>query len=356
VVGFPITGPYRELLLTLEFIILFTFMELSIFFFSKFWKNRKESNRSIVEFDWGVFFACFGTAKIFFIMGDFFGFDHIIFPTYGYFSLAIGGTIFLYHIESNKILPTKFFSTAFFGIFTLVLLVVFLVNPQIIKTVAYSLGFGAFAILLFYFSIILRRIWNQYRLNSIGLLIGISLWLLGFLGTSDVAIALFNGFEIRIAGDIGLLTSLLCVGLFLNSIPSLAEIGWQGKVKYVILTTRTGINLYTENFQEKKTGLNEVLVAGALWGVQSFLQTVLSDSHLRVLSKGTDVILMEYGKHIVGILIVEQELETLKLLLKKLVTEFEYFYADIVENWKGDLSIFKPTAHLINEIFSLKKG
>lgn len=349
-----IEGPYRELLLTLELIILFAFMELSFYFFYKYRKNRKEGYHSIVEFDWGVIFACFGIAIFFYIFSDFYDVDRLTVVGYGYFTLAIGATIFMYHIELTKVLKTRFAFTIILGGVIIVLLILYLVDRPFVRVFAYVAVVSAMIIVLFYFLVLIKRIWNQYRLHSIGLILGIILWMLGFTATSDPAIYLF-GFAIRVIGDIGILAGLLCIGLFLTTIPSLAELGWQGKVKYVILTTRTGITLYAENLREKKRELNEVLVAGALWGIQSFIQSVLSDSHLRVLSKESDVILMEYGKQMIGILIVEQELETLKVLLKKLVTQFEYLYASIVENWDGDTSIFKPATHLINELFSLKK-
>jgi len=353
-VEFPISEPYRELIFTLELIIVFIFMEFSVFFFYKYWKNRKESKPSVIEFDWGIIFACFGIVIIFYILSDFYKVDRLIFPVCGYFTLAIGAIIFLFHIESIKILKTRFILTILLGIFTLVLLILFLISPSLVKAFAYSLVLFTMAIIVFYFIVIIRHIWNKYRIHSIGLLLGIVFGVLGFAGMSDLAVSLFNGFEIRIVGDILMLASLLCIGLFLTSIPSIAEIGWQGKIKYVIITTNNGINLYTENFQEKKE-INEVLVAGALWGIQTFLANVLLDSNLKVLSKGTDIILMERGNQVTGIIIVEQELEILKLLLKKLVTQFEQFYANILESWKGDITIFKPTAYLINEIFSIKK-
>lgn len=353
-VEFPISGSNRELILALELTIISVFMEISVFFFYKYWKNRKESKPSIVEFDWGMIFACFGVQIVFYDMSDFYEFDPLIFRVCGYFSIAIGGIIFLFHIESNKVIKTRFFFTILSGIFTFALFVLFLVSPSLVQPFAYILAVFGIVILLFYFFVIIKHIWIQYRIYSIGLFLGIVFWMLGYAGISDIAVIIFNGFEIRIIGDVLILAGLFCIGLFLTSIPSLSEIGWQGKIKYITLTTNSGINLYTENFREKKE-INEVLVAGALWGIQTFLSTVLSDSHLKVLSKGTDIILIEHGKQVTGILIVEQELKILKFLLKKLVDQFEEFYADILNAWKGSISIFKPTAHLIDEIFSIKK-
>ena len=140
-----------------------------------------------------------------------------------------------------------------------------------------------------------------------------------------------------------------------GSIPSLAELGWDTKIKYIILTTETGISLYTEQFQERKE-IDDLLVSGAVWGIQAFLQNVLSEkAQLKVISKGSDVILREEGKYVIGLLIVEQELEILKYLLKQLVTRFEELYADVLENWRGEIDLFPATKLLVSEIFSIEK-
>ncbi|MDD1776772.1 MAG: hypothetical protein LUQ65_01280 [Candidatus Helarchaeota archaeon] len=353
-VEFPIEEPYRELLLNLEVVILFTCLELSIFFLFKYWRNRKESNPSIVELDWGIIFFSFGVANIFYILSDFYELDRLLFSSYGYFCLAIGIIIFLFHIEYKKMLNTRFILTISFAAYAVTVFIIFLIAPSLMKTAIYSCAIFAFGIVFSYLIVIIKRIWNNYRAYSLGLFSGTVLFMLGFAATSDIAINVFNGFWIRGAGDIAIFIGLLLIGFFLSYIPSLAEIGWQDKIKYIIFTTQNGVGLYSENFREKKE-INEVLVAGALWGIQVFLKTILIDSHLKVLSKGSDVILMEYGQKIVGILIVQQELEILKSILKKMVMEFEQFYATILQNWDGDLKIFRPTRHLIAQLFSTGK-
>jgi len=349
-----ITGPYREIILDLELVILLTCLELSTFFFYKYWRNRKESNPSIVELDWGIIFFSLAVANAFYILSDFYDVDRLLFSSYGYFGIAIGVIIFLFHIEYKKMLKTRFILTTFFAVYAVTVFVIFIMAPSLMKTAIYSCALFAYGIVLSYAIAIIKRIWNNYRLYSIGLISGVVLFMLGFAGTSDIAINLFNGFWIRAAGDIAMFGSLLVIGLFLSSIPSLAEIGWQEKIKYIIFTTQNGVALYSENFREKKE-INEILVAGALWGIQVFLKTIHIDSHLKVLSKGSDVILMEYGQYVVGFLIVQQELEILKDILKKLVFQFERFYSSVLANWNGDLRLFRPTRQLIAQLISTGK-
>ena len=87
-VEFPIEEPYRELILNLEVVILFTCLEFATFFLYKYWRNRKESNPSIVELDWGIIFFSLGVANVFYVLSDFYELDRLLFSSYGYFSLA----------------------------------------------------------------------------------------------------------------------------------------------------------------------------------------------------------------------------------------------------------------------------
>jgi hypothetical protein len=340
--------------MTLEIIILFIFIEIATFFFYKYYKNKKEGKPSVVELDWAIIFISIGVTYIFFLYGDFYAINRNPFLFLGYLSIEIGGTLFLYHTESTKMLTTHYYLTAtscgFLGVF----LGIFFVVPSILQLAASLISFFAFGVIILYFIIIVKRIWGVYRSYSIGLFLGIILWLTGYTGTADAAVTLFNGLYIRVIGDVLIMIGMILVAFFVNLIPSLAEIGWREKIKYIILSTSTGIDIYNENFQERKE-INEVLISGALWGIQVFLQNVLKDSEgVTIISKGSDVIIMDKGKYVTGILVVERELEILKYLLKKLISQFEEYYSDFLKNWKGDLDLFKPTKHLISSIFSLE--
>ncbi|MFX1298209.1 MAG: hypothetical protein ACFFD2_25565, partial [Promethearchaeota archaeon] len=68
----PLVHPQWELLFSLDIIMVFIFMEISVFFFHKYLNNKKNAVPSVVELDWGILFCCFGTAYIFYIIGDFY--------------------------------------------------------------------------------------------------------------------------------------------------------------------------------------------------------------------------------------------------------------------------------------------
>jgi hypothetical protein len=355
-VGYPIASPYREILIPLEMAIVFVFLEISSYFFYRYLKNKRNKMPSVVELDWGIIFGVFGIAFISYIMGDnFFTNNRPVYLILGYMALNIGGILFFYHVESLKPQKHKFKFTLLFLIVLFIFIITYFFFPSILQLVASTASFLAYSGLIIYFLVIVKRIWAFYRLYSIGLFLGIIFWLVGYAGNTDAAITIFGGFYIRVLGDVVILIGMILVALFLNSIPSLGELGWQKKIKNVILTTKGGVGLFVENFQDRQP-LDEVLVAGALTGISIFIKSVMnSNGKIHVISKGNDKFLFYEGKSVIGILLVEQDLEILKYLLKELVRQFEEFYSTILDKWTGNIELFKPTKYLVDSIFSVQK-
>lgn len=351
-VEYPIPSPYQEIIISMEMIIVFIVLEISLYFFYKYWKNKKNRMPSVVELDWGIIFGIFGIAFTSYLYGDNFAPESRgIFIIIGYLSLNIGAILFFYHIESSKSRKHKYIFTPFFITVLFILIILYTFLPSILQFIANIVIFIAYIAIIGYFLAVVKRIWTLYKFNSMGLLLGIIFWFAGFAGNADIAITLFNGFFIRVVGDSLIITGMILVGFFLNSIPTLGEFGWQKKLKYVILTTTGGVALFIENFQERQP-VDELLVAGALSGINIFMNTVMKNTgKVRVISRGQDKFLLHEGKYVIGILVVEEELEILKYLLKKFVKEFEDFYKLILENWMGNIELFKPTKLLVDYIF-----
>lgn len=355
-VNFPLYDqPFRAILIPLELLIAFIFMEISIYFLYRYWTNKKTGTPSTVELDWSVIFGSFGLAFFFYIYGDFFESDNRnLFLFCAYIFQVVGGTLFIYHLELTKTLRTNFKLTVFSGSLVIVFIVMYAFFPAILQTSAYFISLFAFAIIILYFLKVIKRIWTFYKAHSLGLLLAILIWFIGYAGNTDIAIRLFGTIWIRVIGDVIIILGIGLVAFFVNTIPSLNEIGWREKIKYILLTTTSGISIYSENFREQKA-VNELLLAGGIWGIDVFLKSILDEAQLKTISKGSDVILIEKGNLIMGLFIVEQDLKLLRYLLRKLILQFEFYYSSILHDWKGDLSLFKPTQHLINSIFAYKK-
>lgn len=348
-VAFPINNNYRVLLLTLELISVSIFLEIALFFFRKFYRNKKKSYNHVIELAWGILFLSYAIAWIFYIIGDYYGYREN-YLLLGYLSLSVGAILFTYQIESKKLVNTKYGFTIFALLVFITLILSHYFLPSWTQTIASLVSIPGFGIILRYFFILIKKVWNAYKISSIGLILGILSWLVGYTGTTDSAVNLFNGFYIRAIGDILVIIGLMILGISLNIIPSLDEFLWEENIKYIILTTKWGVCVYNENFKEKRA-LNEVLLSGALAAIEEFIKDTLDrDSHLNVISKSDEYYLFEEGEYIIGVLIVKKELEILKSYLKKIIFEFERFNSKYLKNWSGNIEIFSPTKDLIRSI------
>ncbi|MBD3229875.1 MAG: hypothetical protein GF329_16960 [Candidatus Lokiarchaeota archaeon] len=348
-VEFPINNNYRIILLTLELMSLAFFMEIAFFFFRKFYKNKKNEYSKNIELAWAIMFISYAIAWIFYIIGDYYGYRQINLLL-GYLSLSVGGMIFTYQIESNKLLNTKYGFTIFAISVFFILINSYIFFPSWIQIIASMAALPGLGIIFIYFYVLIRKIWNTYKISSIGLISGIASWIIGYIGTTDAAVSLFGGLYIRVIADILTLIGLAILGISLNIIPSVDEFLWRDKIKYIILTTKWGILLYNENFKEKRE-LNEFLLSGALAAVEEFIKDTLDrDSGLKVVSKGDEYYLIEQGDYVVGVFIVKEELEILKTYLRRIIREFESFFKKQLKKWTGNIEIFAPTKDLIRNI------
>ncbi len=352
---YPIIGEYREVLYTLETIVFFLFLELSVYFFYKYFQKRGEGNKFGVELNWAIIFLTFSVGWILFMIEEFLYVHRTLFLSLAYLSFCIGGIIFSYRVESSGELKTKFFFTISCCLIPIFVLILFFIIPSQLQLFAILMAAPAYVLLTLYFFIAIKKIWGYYHLLSIGFFIGIALWLGGFALTSQLALNIAGTLFIRVIGNLIMIIGTVMIGIFLTSLPSLDEIGWQDKIKYIIIVTHSGKCLYNENVKNQME-INEVLLGGYLTGIQLFIKTAFKDSSsLKTISKEKEAFIIEEGKNVLAIMIVEQELNLLRYHLKKLVKKFEAFFGENVKTWKGDTEIFKPTKYLLREIIPLQK-
>ena len=355
-VDYPIINEYRPLLYTLETIVMVIFLELSLYFFFKYSQKKKKGIKTYVELNWALICLTFSIGYALFMLEEYFYVHRPLFISLAYLSFCIGGLIFSYRVESSKELKTKYLFTIICSIMPFFILFLFIAMPSNLQTFASLMASPAYALLGLYFTIAIKRIWGHYKLLSLGFLFGIALWLGGFALTSQVVMNFFGTLMIRVVGNIIMIIGTSMFGVFLTTLPSLDEIGWQDKIKYVIITNHSGKCIYNENIKTKKE-INEVLLGGYLSGLQALIKTTMKDtSSLKSISKENEAFLIEEGNNILAIMIVEQELSLLNYHLKQLVDKFEEFFKDTLVNWKGSTAIFMPTKQLLRDIIPLEKN
>ncbi|MHA1403711.1 MAG: hypothetical protein ACTSSI_08100, partial [Candidatus Helarchaeota archaeon] len=349
-VVYPITGPFQEILISLELIIMAVFLEIAVFFFVKYINNRRKGVPSIIELDWGILFLCFGIGYIWFLFGDYTTLPRPFFITLAYISITLGGLLFSLQLESTRTLNTHYGFTAFVSVTLIFIIITAIFIPSLEQIFASLSIIPAYLLLAVYFFKIAKKIWTRYKIEAIGLLCGIFLTFAGYASTSDMIVNLV-GLQARILGDIVMLGGMILIAFFLNGIPSLSEIGWEDKLMYIIITTHSGILLYSKNFHPRG-GIDTAIFAGALTMLTELIQkTTRSDEALKIISKKNYVFMLEKGEKILGILVVKQELEILKYFLKELVVKFESFFQKNLQDWSGNIEIFRPTNYIIEEVF-----
>ncbi len=343
-------GENREIAMVVEGILILLCWQFSVYFSYKYYRNVKDQKLSRNELDWALFFVSFGFTHFFYQFADYYPVDHQFFSFLGYISMGIGIFLFTTHLEKIKTIQTKWVFPAITFIILLSFIITYIYDPRLPQTLAIILIIPATIIIPYFIFRMFKTLSRRYQFYTIGLFGGLSFILVGNLGASDVAVSIF-GTYIRILASLLMILGISLLALFFNILPSLSELNWYDKLKYIIIIDQTGICLYDEDFQEK-TRLNKRLLAAALFNVHEFLdQMTKGFKKLKILEKGDEFFILEYGQQVIGVLVTTELLESLKYLLRSFVIEFENFYSDILKSWNGDARMFLPTSQLTSKIF-----
>jgi len=125
-----------------------------------------------------------------------------------------------------------------------------------------------------------------------------------------------------------------------------------------------GRTIVQKDFQLQETEAD--LVTGFLSAVTMFLSDLVGrlseegkrlhalgreDGRLRIIDREDVKILLEYGRNIYVAVFATQDLPVIRQRMSRLVTEMEARYAAPLENWQGDLRIFRPILPVMDALF-----
>ena len=343
-------GEYRETVMILEEIVILLCWQFMAYFLYKYYRNIKDQKLTRIDLDWAIFFVSLGLTHFFYQFGDFYMVDHQFFSLLGYMSLGIGVLLFAVHSEKIETIKTKWTLPGLTFLILIIFIVTYFLDPELPQTLAGLTIFPATVIILYFIFNMFRNLKGKFKFYTIGLFGGLLLLFIGNVGATDMAISMFGTF-IRVLADLFMILGISLLALFFNLIPSLSEVDWYDKLKYILIIDKTGICMYDEDFQEK-TRLNKRLLAAALFNIHEFLDEMTKGfKRLKILEKENEFFIIEYGKKTTGVLVATELLESLKYLLRRFVTEFENFYSDTLKSWSGDVRLFLPTTNLTSKIF-----
>lgn len=358
IADYPILGDHRFPQMLLEWIFLILCIDLGTFFFIRFIKQDKHL-RNLQDFGYGILLIGFGFMVFWFLISDYFAEDEstrLIFLILGYYATMLAAFSFIVCMEKYK---KYLFFRYFFSICFLIIIIIFTIGLIIDLESSRILSRLFWPVFIFFFLIYLidfsRRVQNKEKviIGLLKFLPGFSFLMIGFAFTTDFFEELL-GVNLRFIGVLSELISILFLSYYFYSLPPFSEFEWEHKMEHVFVMNRAGICLFNQILDDHSEYADQNLVAGAISSINILLEELTAEKGIVVINKKGKSIIIFPGTTIYGVMFAREELNYIKVLLKRFVDKFEAVYRNILVEWDGEVSIFKPTGSIVNEIFHLK--
>lgn len=249
---------------------------------------------------------------------------------------SIAATIDFFPFENGNVDPNTYeiiFSTPATAIF----LAIFIPTAQIP------------VILICYYAYTMRRQSRPHAKRAV--------WMAVAYFTGNMSIMCQTVYPIQLSYFSGSLGFIALVIWFI-SVTRFNELEWPKKIQHVFLIeSKSGVGLYDHSFViDKIVGDETELISGYLAGITGLLQEITKSSHrLKYLDHEDVKILLEYGAFTTGALLTRENFSILRKKLKQLIAEFEGQHQDHLAKFKGNVSNFKDSQDLVEQIFSFKE-
>ncbi|HEY0087230.1 MAG TPA: hypothetical protein VGB37_00205, partial [Candidatus Lokiarchaeia archaeon] len=353
-VEFPLNGDLRLPLIVMEWIFIITTFEISFVFLIRFF-NREKSLRNFQDVGYFAIFFGFSLMWLFYIVGDYYvssktespfliwksGSYRALILNFGYFTMIIAGFVFFLCTEKyNVILIRRYLFTSIFAICSVMFVILFLIDIRLTQPITYIFWMGFLTFFLSY----LVKFSRKLKERGFILIIGLALMLTGFLLTTDAMINVF-GLEGRFFGAILQLISVGVLFYFFNILPPFNEFDWKDKLEAIFLIDNSGLCLYNKIIKQRKDLIDENLISAAISSINFVLNELTGQKErgISVFKKKGENVIIYPGKYVSGVVYTTEELYYPKVILKEFVDKFEMIYENILINWDGEVSIFKPT-------------
>jgi len=356
---FPLTGPLREPLIIIEWVIVFLFSELAFLLYMRI-KNKETKLSNYIEKASILFLLAYSLMWVFYIVGDYYmqtQFSRLVVFNIGYILRMILAVIFIYQIEKFQIFFRKYMFTIIFSIFTLISVVLFFTAIEYTQNASVVLFWiPLLLILLIYPLNLLKKTGERQGMKFVKRkiyfsMLGATILILGFGGTSDPIMSML-GLNIRIVGDIMQIIGIIVLSIFFINLPSLSEKHWKNKIDKLFLMRASGICIYYKFFRDPTNNRQEQIISGAINTIKIILKEISHSDGEMVIEKEGKVLITYQGKYITGVIVADQNLSSLNFLLKRFIEKVEFLYSNIIRDWDGAMEIFLPIENITKEIFS----
>ncbi len=153
----------------------------------------------------------------------------------------------------------------------------------------------------------------------------------------------------------GELVSIILLGLIYTSFDTFTEFDYSKKLKDLFLIDNKGTNLYHFSFSKRESLVDPNWISAGLSGIKDLMAEIIkSEDRLKTLDHQDLKLIFEYGKYVIMVLIVSENLRIYHSKLAILMEQFEEFFQNILPHWSGDTNVFLPTKQIVNQVFELE--
>ncbi|MFX1444832.1 MAG: hypothetical protein ACFFHV_15575 [Promethearchaeota archaeon] len=354
---YPITGSLRDILLLLECIIAFIFLEFALIFYIRI-KNKRRDLRTLQEQSYFWVLLGYSLRWMIIIIADYQIYDselRTLLINIGYIIIIIFALFFIYIFEKNKIFITKFLFTKIFSIMIIIYICILFFSLEY-ATLFSDLLWPIFVIFfVFYIKSIYSDLYKKglianFKLKFFEFCIGLILIVIGYQLTLTFMLRIF-GLTGRLFGDIMQIIGITLIFLFSLSIPSFSEFDWQEKISSILIIHNSGLFIYEKSFDGLNENDSKYIVSGRMTIAKMLFETVTKQKEALIIDQGEKIILIQPGEYIYGAIVCDEKLKSLQILLKKFVEKIESIYYNILKDWTGDINILRPIDEIAKEIF-----
>jgi hypothetical protein len=346
---FSTGGLLRDVALSAEVAAILLALQFAVVIFNE-WRQLRTRRWSDLRMGWGSFLALAALHLVFFVVADFYTFttpDREFWIRLGYIALQAGLTVLSFTIE--RILPYRTFHV-FSGICAAGVAFSVFLPHWVLQLIALGVLTPVVLIELLLFAYYtLKTVRGVVRIAVGSFLVAFLLVILGYGLTSDAAKSAWGEPSYAI-GAIVLAAGCVGMGVALLNIPSFDEMNWGPAVRELYVLTRDGVSLLSLDFSKRQVSTMEtdaLLASSGIAGVRGVMKEIMgTEEEIRVVDQGTLKMLFAYGPHVIGVLVSTKPLETLVVKLATFVHNFELLFAGALDNFDGNVMVFKPAQRM----------
>ncbi len=353
-----IEGELRLGLVTMEWVIVFLCLEITLMFYFKT-KKKEKIQKNFQERAYFWFFLGYAIMWICLILYDYYAetrSTQLFVYNIGIIVRQICVFLFFYRMEKELIVWKKHFFTII-CLITIILDLYFIIFLIEKSEFAGSLFFWALIVpffILYLYGIQknkqIRKIPKEFKKIIYPCFIGFAILFIGH-AFSKLSFLTFLGLSLRMMGDIFQIGGLIVLVLFLPSVPSMSEFSWDTKIEQLFVILKSGTCIYHRSFKDLTQIIGEQIESDTINSLNSMFRDLSDKENLSIIEKKGNIFMFQPGKFVYGVLICSEELFSLKVLLNRFIDKVEDLYRDILKDIDAGMKVFEPIDSITKEIF-----